>query len=438
MLELEDYDGAITCAEAAVRHHPRWGVAWVTLGRAHLNLGSDLDAALYALREGLRRAPEMEAEVAPQMATVERLCLERDEVTFEFHHIAGKRLRLQPWAAILDRHPDAIAAAAAAEEEAEPEGEPEGPVPASPDAVAPLHHHPHHDGALAPPSASSAAAFGTGFAIWDCSIALGWYLEHLERMRHTQRVTGHVAPASALPVLEALTLPGAPFHTPSDAPVTRGERDRDAAAADRPLLPGSPRRIETAERAARRLLVPLRDVRVFELGSGNGVAGLAAAALGADVTLSDELAVLPQLRRNVSLNAPLIAASGGKADVTACRWEEVDAMPYELLHCDLVLGADLLYRNRDDAQIEALCRLLRRAMAPTASRPTGARLLLAHKCRHDALDARLVRIFREVGRIDLAEASQEGFRPTERFHLGRVDMIRFYVGAPIVRARRGF
>mmetsp|Transcript_3488 Transcript_3488/g.10125 ORF Transcript_3488/g.10125 Transcript_3488/m.10125 type:complete len:287 (+) Transcript_3488:151-1011(+) len=83
---------------------------------------------------------------------------------------------------------------------------------------------------------------------------------------------------------------------------------------------------------------------VLELGSGCGLVGLVAAALGAHVMLTDLPTVLDLLSSNVTANLPAILAAGGRAEVTALQWGK-DAPPPGWGSPDLVLGADLVYHR---------------------------------------------------------------------------------------------
>lgn len=74
--------------------------------------------------------------------------------------------------------------------------------------------------------------------------------------------------------------------------------------------------------------------RAIELGAGAGLAGLAAAAAGADVTLTDLPENLDLLRRNA-------AANGLDAGVAALDWR--DAAAAGLGRFDVVLAADAVF-----------------------------------------------------------------------------------------------
>lgn len=126
--------------------------------------------------------------------------------------------------------------------------------------------------------------------------------------------------------------------------------------------------------------------RVLELGSGLGLGGLAAAALGAaEVVLTDRPGpVLDALRRNVRSNAAasarFAAASAEALDWSAGVCSATDADTCSSGAFDVALGADVLY---DAAAPAALLRALRRRLrrggvfaCVDPGRDGGARALL--------------------------------------------------------------
>jgi predicted nicotinamide N-methyase len=93
----------------------------------------------------------------------------------------------------------------------------------------------------------------------------------------------------------------------------------------------------------------LSGKNVLELGSGCGVAGLMAAAMGAaHVALTDLPAVLPVLKRNAERSAAAVAAvaadgSAMELDVWALEWDDADeeAASARAGAPDIILGADV-------------------------------------------------------------------------------------------------
>uniref|UniRef100_A0A146LL62 Methyltransferase-like protein 21D n=1 Tax=Lygus hesperus TaxID=30085 RepID=A0A146LL62_LYGHE len=64
----------------------------------------------------------------------------------------------------------------------------------------------------------------------------------------------------------------------------------------------------------------LRDMKVLELGSGLGCAGITAACFGADVILTDLPDVVPQLAKTIELNRIPISEGRGKAVAMELKW----------------------------------------------------------------------------------------------------------------------
>ncbi|CAN9512300.1 unnamed protein product [Ophioblennius macclurei] len=87
--------------------------------------------------------------------------------------------------------------------------------------------------------------------------------------------------------------------------------------------------------------VELRGKRILELGAGTGVVGIAAARLGAEVTLTDLPVALTHLEANVSMNKPPSGWPSIPPSVLPLSWGE-DHINFSS-DWDLVLGADIVY-----------------------------------------------------------------------------------------------
>jgi hypothetical protein len=104
----------------------------------------------------------------------------------------------------------------------------------------------------------------------------------------------------------------------------------------------------TARRAS------FRGCRVLELGAGCGFVGLALAACGARVTLTDKAVLAPLLE----LNASLAREQGRDVEVRVLDWAA--PLPADLPSFDLVVGCDLLY---GDTPFEGLRSVVGRVVA---------------------------------------------------------------------------
>lgn len=129
----------------------------------------------------------------------------------------------------------------------------------------------------------------------------------------------------------------------------------------------------------------LPGARVLELGAGPGVAGLAAAALGASVTLTDLPYVLPNLREAVALNTHL----RGPLAVAELDWFAPQAMAGGG-GFDLVLGSDVVW-------VEELIPPLVNTLALLLRQRPGCEALLAHQTRSRRGDALLTRLLGAAG-----------------------------------------
>ena len=107
--------------------------------------------------------------------------------------------------------------------------------------------------------------------------------------------------------------------------------------------------------------------RILELGAGLGVAGIVAAVLGHDVTLTEyDANALNFLRANVVLN------HCGSARVAPLDWFAPDLEG----HFDMIIGSEIVYQQN---AVEALGRIFQQYLSPEGKvvlaervRPTGA------------------------------------------------------------------
>lgn len=107
-----------------------------------------------------------------------------------------------------------------------------------------------------------------------------------------------------------------------------------------------------SEAASRALALPLKSMRVLELGCGLALPSLALAALGAEVTATDQHPDVPAfLARNRELNN-----LGESPAFRLLDWRKDRSGEW-----DLILGSDILY---DKDQPEALAAFLAESLAP--------------------------------------------------------------------------
>jgi predicted nicotinamide N-methyase len=114
----------------------------------------------------------------------------------------------------------------------------------------------------------------------------------------------------------------------------------------------------------------LRGARVLELGAGTGLPGLAAARLGAHVTLTDRPRALPLLRRNAEHNGLAVTVLELEWGCTPPEWSQAQTPPFQL-----VLGADVVCHDESMAPLIATLRQLLQG---------GGEALICNKCRDEA------------------------------------------------------
>jgi len=110
-----------------------------------------------------------------------------------------------------------------------------------------------------------------------------------------------------------------------------------------------------------------KGTSLLELGAGLGVPGLAAAAAGCDVTLSDYEELILDFER--------VSAAASKLDNVDCMmldWKN----PPEMRRYDIIVGAEILFREEF---FKPLLNVMRRAL-----KPEGV-IFLAHDVRRQSL-----------------------------------------------------
>ena len=119
---------------------------------------------------------------------------------------------------------------------------------------------------------------------------------------------------------------------------------------------------------------------VLELGAGaSGVVGITAAAMGAANTLlTDTPAILHMTEATIEANQELL--SGRQCQAIPLEWS-CDRLP-QMQQLDVILAADLIYAERNIVPMTNTLRKLR-------EHSPEAVVLLAHKCRQEALDQAL-------------------------------------------------
>jgi predicted nicotinamide N-methyase len=130
----------------------------------------------------------------------------------------------------------------------------------------------------------------------------------------------------------------------------------------------------------------LRGLRVVELGCGLGLPSIVAALGGAEVLATDwspeglEVAAANARRNRADVETALVAWAGAERLVRAAPW-------------DLVLGADLLYEQRNvDQLLDLLPRLGGEILLAEPGRPPAARFFDEVALEVETLDDRVYRL----------------------------------------------
>ena len=133
----------------------------------------------------------------------------------------------------------------------------------------------------------------------------------------------------------------------------------------------------------------LANARLLELGAGTGAVGIAAAALGAHVVLTDKKTLVAQVSANCSANHELITGAGGTARALELDWtcerslEDVRAQAFDEI--DLLIGSDLIY-----PATSAIYKRLLRVLTTFSAR----RVLFAYPYKRDRAPANFFELAR--------------------------------------------
>lgn len=159
-----------------------------------------------------------------------------------------------------------------------------------------------------------------------------------------------------------LWLPGDP-----DSLIRSAQSDPDAPASDLLAFWATlwPCAITTARLVGTTNLID-ESTSILELGSGVGLAGLAAAKRGAAVTLTDgDPAAIELINRNIAHNA-----LSDRCAAAVFRWEDP---PDPAWHPDLILGCDVLYQPASHPLLARIIRSLGcTALLTDPQRPSAA------------------------------------------------------------------
>lgn len=138
----------------------------------------------------------------------------------------------------------------------------------------------------------------------------------------------------------------------------------------------------------------LEGKHVVELGSGQGVVGLACALAGAQaVTMTDVDAALPGLEANVAING-----LEGRARTMVLDWMQAEKHTKALGEIDTVIAADTVW-------VEDLARPFVRALSLSLATKAGARGVLCHRTRSHRTDSVLFEEMFSAG-IEVSEVAR--------------------------------
>lgn len=273
---------------------------------------------------------------------------------------------------------------------------------------------------------------GPNCVIWETGIELARLFVQLAVL---QQKGGLVQPTPCVAGSTAAAVGAAVGAAGAGAASTQCNETPEAGAGT-PAAAPQPERVQLSQ------LPQLQGVKVLELGSGTGIAGVVAAACGAHVTLTDLPAAQPLLCTNISRNRQLIQSAGGSATAAVLDWSSMQpalshssrcreqqrlcggcgssqvpgqqcikaeqlhggeciSLPHAAAQWEWGCGADLVFNEGQVAAVvQAIASFLQPAAdaASTATTKDPRRIfLLAHKQRHVGVDQQLLQSFAQAG-----------------------------------------
>ncbi|XP_078148279.1 S-adenosyl-L-methionine-dependent methyltransferases superfamily protein isoform X1 [Carex rostrata] len=149
--------------------------------------------------------------------------------------------------------------------------------------------------------------------------------------------------------------------------------------------------LEKNSRKGRFSPAKMKGKRVIELGAGCGLAGLGMALLGCDVTLTDQLEVLPLLTRNVDRNKSWISQSNsdsgtfGSVSVAELDWGNKTQIEAVGPPFDYIIGTDVVYAEH---LLEPLIETILALSGPSTN------VLIGHEIRCTTVHEQMVEMMK--------------------------------------------
>ncbi|KAJ4725031.1 Protein N-lysine methyltransferase [Melia azedarach] len=155
----------------------------------------------------------------------------------------------------------------------------------------------------------------------------------------------------------------------------------------------------------------LKGKRVIELGAGCGVAGFGMALLGCNVVSTDQMEVLPLLKRNVEWNTSRISQmnpgldSFGSIQVAELDWGNEDHIGSVAPPFDYIIGTDVVYGEH---LLEPLMQTIFALSGPKTT------ILLGYEIRSTSLHEHMLQMWKS--NFDVKISSKGQGTPLFTFH----------------------